>query len=426
MNGFRRFGAGAAALLLFLTTWAVAGPASAAAPAVRPSPAAAPEQKVITLGAVVSLSGRHAQLGRHQTRGYDLAVRRINEQGGVLVGNTHYRLSIEYRDDRSKRSVAQAAARELIEGGVDFMLGGFSSGLINAVAEVTEPSAMPLVQGGGALLSLYNHDRRHLFGVVSTIDKYLTSILSVAIEQARHRGRNPADLTLAIAVVAGAAGNEIKAPVIAQAKRAGIDLIVDQTLPATFDEAEISGLIDRVEAERPDILLVFGYAKATLLTVQELARRKLNVPVVGATHCDGAEVEKLGDAANYILCTSQWDAYANYPDRRFGSSVAFLVDFNLRYGYLPPYQAAQGAATVLTLAEALERAGTLERPRVREALAATNLITMFGPIRFDETGKNDIKPMVVLQIQNGRYKVVWPEAVAWSRAIVPAPVWTDR
>lgn len=383
-------------------------------------------ETVVRIGIALSLTGRRATLALHQKRGYDLAARRINEMGGVKVGARAYRLRLEYQDDQSRPDVARSAAAALIDAGVHFLVGPFSSPLVDAVADVAEAQGVPLVQSGGALLSLYRQDRRQLFGVNSTIDKYLTGMIALAAEHTRIRGHEPAEVRVAIAVLDDAAGKEIRQPVLDMVARHGMQVVLDQTLPPGFGIGEVARLVGRVAGLEPDLLLLFGYANGALYLTQQLAEQRVHVPLVGTTHCDGADIGRLGPIADYIVCASQWDAYANYQDRWFGTSVDFLVEYELAYGHTPPYQAAQGAAAVLTLADALERAGTLEREAVRRALVQTDLDTVFGPVAFDGSGKNVIKPMVLLQVQNGRYKVVWPREVAWADVVYPAPRWEDR
>ena len=76
--------------------------------------------------------------------------------------------------------------------------------------------------------------------------------------------------------------------------------------------------------------------------------------------------------------------------------------------------------------DAFERAGSLDRERVRDAIAKTDLMTFFGPIRFDASGKNVAKSMVLYQVQNGKYMVVAPSKWANSTAIYPTPAWDKR
>jgi len=102
------------------------------------------------------------------------------------------------------------------------------------------------------------------------------------------------------------------------------------------------------------------------------------------------------------------------------------VRFEKEYGYAPPYQAAESTASVLVYVDALQRAGTFDTEKVRDAIAATNLQTFYGWVKFDETGKNIAKPMVMWQIQKGKYTPVAPSKFAAGQVIFPKPLWRDR
>ena len=75
----------------------------------------------------------------------------------------------------------------------------------------------------------------------------------------------------------------------------------------------------------------------------------------------------------------------------------------------------------MVFADAFARAGTLDREAVRDALAATDMKTFFGDIRFDETGKNIAKPMALYQVLGGELKVVAPSAFAEAVPVIPRP-----
>ncbi|HET9470427.1 MAG TPA: ABC transporter substrate-binding protein, partial [Usitatibacter sp.] len=89
-------------------------------------------------------------------------------------------------------------------------------------------------------------------------------------------------------------------------------------------------------------------------------------------------------------------------------------------------QAAESTASVLVYADAFSRAGSLDPQKVRDALAQTNLTTFYGPIKFDATGKNIAKSMVLYQVQGGKYKVVAPTKWAEAKIVYPAPDWSQR
>jgi branched-chain amino acid transport system substrate-binding protein len=94
-----------------------------------------------------------------------------------------------------------------------------------------------------------------------------------------------------------------------------------------------------------------------------------------------------------------------------------------RGGLLPD---ADGTAACLAFQYAIEKAGTLDPAKVRDALASLDVMTFYGPITFDKRGVNMTKPMIVQQIQNQHLVTVWPPAVANAKPIYPAPAWDRR
>src|SRR6185312_849230 len=115
-----------------------------------------------------------------------------------------------------------------------------------------------------------------------------------------------------------------------------------------------------------------------------------------------------------------------YKDRWFGTAEQYAERFEKTFHYDPPYQAAESTASVLTFVDAFERAGSLDKAKVRDALAKTDLQTFYGPVRFDSTGKNVAKSMVLYQVLDGKYKVVAPSKWATTKIVFPAPPWDKR
>jgi branched-chain amino acid transport system substrate-binding protein len=149
--------------------------------------------------------------------------------------------------------------------------------------------------------------------------------------------------------------------------------------------------------------------------------------MLAMTHCEGADIHgKYGVYADYTVCATQWSSDMPYKGRWFGSPHDYRKRFEAEYGYRPPYQAAESSAAVLVLVDAIERAGSLDREKIRDALAATNLETFFGWIRFDKAGRNVAKPIVLRQLISGRYIVVSPSGFARQEVVYPRPDWDKR
>lgn len=386
------------------------------------SPAAAKvEGDTIILGAAVSLTGKYTTAGNHTKRGYDLAVKRINERGGVKVGGKSYKLKVIYYDDESTPARgAQLAERLIKQDGVKFMLGPYSSGLTKAIAPVTEKYKVPMVEGNGASRSLFTQGYKYLFAVLSTSDYYLREAISLAAEQAQSKGRKPSSLKVAVAVENDPFSKEVRDGVIKDARQYGMKIVIDDKLPHELND--MTATLTKAKALKPDLLVVSGHSKGAALAVRQVNEQRVPVPMLAITHCESAKIhKKFGKLANGILCAAQWAPSMSYSDSLFGSASDYSKIFQKEYGYVPPYQAAESSASVMVWADALKRAGSFGAKKVRDAISKTNFMTFYGPVKFDSTGKNIAKPMVLRQIQNGKYVPVAPTKFANGKLQHPRP-----
>jgi branched-chain amino acid transport system substrate-binding protein len=377
------------------------------------------EDPQVILGAAVSLSGKYSVNGKNTKDGYDLAVKRINEMGGVKIGGKSYALKVIYYDDESTPARgAQLAERLISQDGIKFLLGAYSSGLTKAIAPVTEKYKVPHVEANGAARELFTQGYRYLFAVLNTSDYYLRDSVNLAAEVAREHGRDPKTVKIAMAFENDPFSLDMRDGVLEDAKRHGMKILVDDKLPTEIND--MSATLTKVKAVKPDILLVSGHEKGATLVVRQTAEMKIDPPMVATTHCDSAKIaETLTRIAEGVLCSAQWDRHLNYKDKWFGTADQYAQRFEKEFGYPTPYQAAESTAAVLVFADAFERAGSLDPEKVRDALAATDLMTMFAPIKFDATGKNIAKQMVLYQVRDGTYKVVAPTKVAETKLVWP-------
>jgi len=377
------------------------------------------EDAQVILGAAVSLTGKYSVNGKNTKDGYDLAVKRINEMGGVKVGGKSYPLKVVYYDDESTPARgAQLAERLINQDGVKFLLGAYSSGLTKAIAPVTEKYKVPHVEANGAARELFTQGYRYLFAVLNTSDYYLRDSVNLAAEVAREHGRDPKTVKIAMAFENDPFSLDMRDGVLEDAKRHGMKILVDDKLPPEIND--MSATLTKVRAVKPDILLVSGHEKGATLVVRQTAEMKIDPPMVATTHCDSAKIaETLTRMAEGVLCSAQWDRHLNYKDKWFGTADQYAQRFEKEFGYPTPYQAAESTAAVLVFADAFERAGSLDPEKVRDALASTDLMTMFAPIKFDSTGKNTAKQMVLYQVRDGTYKVVAPTKVAETKLVWP-------
>jgi branched-chain amino acid transport system substrate-binding protein len=368
----------------------------------------------IILGSAISLTGKYSTNGIHAQNGYELAAKKVNEMGGVMVGGKSYKFKIVYYDDESTPARgAQLAERLIKQDGVQYMLGPYSSGLTKAIAPVTEKYKIPMVEAEGASRSLFTQGYKYLFAVLSTSEQYLASSIALAAETAEKNGKKPSDVRIAMAFENDPFSQDVRAGVIDDASKYGMQIVIDDKLPR--DLSDMSTTLTKVRAVKPDLLVVSGHSKGAATAARQLAEMKIDTPMVAMTHCEAAKViSKFGATTNDILCPTQWAETLSYSGKYFGTAAEYDKLFKSTFdGYKNvPYQAAQASAAVLVWKEAFERANSLDKDKVRDAIASTDMQTFYGGIRFAPEGNNIAKPMVLRQIQNEKLNVVAPSNYA--------------
>lgn len=374
------------------------------------------------LGAALSLSGKYAQDGANTKNGYELAVRKINEKGGVKVGGKSYRLALRYYDDESAPSRGMELVERLIkQDRVRFMLGPSGLGFTKAILPVVEKHKVPMIEAGMGARELCTRDCRYLFGVPSSSDQYLIPVIELAAEHAGALRKSKELLKIALAMERDALARDVRAGVLAAVTRHGMNVVIDDQLSPELNDMSVT--LTKVQTLRPDVLLISGQEQGAVTAVTQIEALKIDVPILAMTHCDSAQlVEKLGDAAEYVICAHQWHRSLDYKDALFGAAEDFAQHFERTYKYAASHQAASSAAAVQVFADALSRAKSLDPEAVRDAIAETELETFYGPVKFDPAGRNIAKPMVVTQIQGGEYVVVAPAECAKGKPIIPRPL----
>ena len=397
----------------------------AAAGLVAAGPASAKvEGDTIIIGSAISFTGKYSTNGIHASNGYNLGVKRVNEMGGVMVGGKAYKLKIKYYDDESTPlRTAQLAERLIKQDGIKYILGPYSSATTKAMAPITEKYKIPMVESEGASRSLFTQGYKYLFAVLSTSEQYLASSIALAAEIAVKNGRKPSDVRVAMAFENDPFSLDVRQGVIDDINKFGMKIVVDDKLPR--DLSDMSATLTKIKALKPDLLVVSGHSKGAATAARQIKELKIDVPMIAMTHCEAAKiVKKFGASTNDFLCPTQWAETLSYKGKYFGTAAEYDKLFKATYKDTKnvPYQAAQASAAVLVWKDAFERANSFDTEKLRQALSETNMKTFYGTIKFSKAGNNIAKPMVLRQIQNGKFNVVAPSKwashkVNWPRKV---------
>jgi len=373
-----------------------------------------PTGDTIVLGSAISITGKYSQEGKNASDGYNFAVKAINDRGGVKVKGKAYKLEIKYYDDESTPArTAQLLERLINQDGIKYALGPYASGPTTAAAPVIEKYKIPMVEAEGASRSLFTKGYRYLFAALSTSDQYLSPVIDLAAEMAKKNGKKPSDVTIGMSFENDPFSLDVRQGVVDEAKKHGMKIVVDDKMPR--DLSDISATLTKFKALKPDVIVVSGHTKGAITATRQMKEMGVNAPIVAMTHCESAKLTtQFGTASEGILCPTQWAETLKYKDSLFGTAMDYNKKFLAAHPEykIVPYQTAQASAVIQIWADAFERAQSFDTEKLRDTLAATEMETFYGHIKFSKAGNNIAKPMVLRQIQGGAYKVVAPTKYA--------------
>lgn len=382
---------------------------SAAAPAA--------EEKVLLIGAAVSETGKYSREGKDTRQGYLTWLDWVNEEyGGIKIGDETYKVElVMYDDEGDPDTTARLVEKLITEDEVAFLLGPYSSGLTKSASAISEKYGMIMIEGNGADETLFERGFQNLFAVLTPAGNYTESALKMLAEKGAK--------SVVIAYEDTAFPTSVAAGAEKWAVEYGMEVLAKESYP--INVADVSGIMSKFKALEPDVFVGGGHFNDALLFVRAAKELDFNpgamVITVGPSNQEF--VTEVGTDANYIIGPTQWERTMSYEDPWFGTAEAYAQRYEAKWGEPPSYQAAESTATALALHLALEAAGSMDTDAVRAALQEMDIVTFYGPINFDETGKNVGKPMGSIQILDGVIQVVAPADGAVAEMVYPKPPW---
>ncbi len=372
-------------------------------------------QDVVRFGAALSITGSKATEGRLVKDGYDFYVKHVNERGGIDIGGKKHKVEIVYYDDESDANTTVKLVEKLIvEDNIKFLLGPYSSGATFPASSVAEKYRIPMVEAHGAATTIFDRGYKYIFAVLNTVDQYTSNIVRMAADN----GAKTVALINENALfpqlgIDGAAS---------QSEAAGMKVVYKEKYPPKTKD--LSSMLAAAKATNPDVIIAGGYTGDMILLAKQAAEMGVSPKMMGfllGPTLPGFR-EALGKDAEYLLEPIQWSSNMPWKDDVFGYTAAEFAElFKRDFGYEPDYHPPQSAAALLVYHHALQKVGELDPQKVRDAIAATDIMTFYGPIRFNEKGQNVAKSMAVVQIQNGEPVVIYPTKFATGKMVYPIP-----
>ena len=370
----------------------------------------------LTLGASLSLTGSLAREGTLTREGYEVCRSVVNGKGGVPVGGRKLTLDITYQDDTSKPDTAAQLVDQFNDNGVKLILGPYGSATTAAAAAVVERNKQVMADSSGADDAIFTKGYRHTFAVLSPATSYAASMVQALFDLA-----DPKPKTIAFISADDGFSKTVTTGGVARAQQLGFTVVDTEFVPN--GTSDVSGALTKIKSKNPDVIIGSVHLAEGVAIVKQARELGVNPPggfgeTVAPPTPDFAT--SLGTAANGVLGSTQWTALTSGSDKWFGTARDYAATFAKQYnGRQPEYHGAEATAACLALVLAVEKAGSTDPDKVRDALAGLDEQTFFGPLKFNPTGQNTTKTMGVIQIQAGKPVPVWPRDASQSPLIWP-------
>lgn len=369
-------------------------------------------QQSLRIGVSLSITGKQYSVqGGYGREGYLLCQKDVNAQGGVLRRSIEF---VIYDDGSDEKTAARNYEKLITEDKVDAVLGPYGSAITEAVADVTEKHRKLMIAPMAATTSIWEKGRRYLIMMLAPVEGLSEGLLDLA---ARNGLKTVAVIKLD-GLVANAAANGASE----LAKTKGLQLVFSETYPN--GTTNFSGILSKVKATKPDVLMAASIRLEDLVAITRQARElDLNVSMLSSVPYGLLPdyYKQLGKDAEFVYSGSFWETSLPYPGNQ-----EFVTAYEKEFKRAPAVQSAGAYAACRLLTETVQRIGSLDSDKLREALLPLKTKTVLGDFAVDERGYQTAHKAITIQWQNGQQVVVWPDDVTSGKPRFPSPPWSQR
>jgi branched-chain amino acid transport system substrate-binding protein len=401
-----------------ITTVRTAGLALALAASGAWSATQAADVAPIQVGLIAPMSGLYARPGQVMRMGAELAIKDINDQGGVkAMGGAKLKLVVIDSGDTTEK--AKSAAQRMVADypGLSVATGAYLSSFSLAVSEVTERAKLPL-------LTLSYSDQitgrgfKYIFQTSATAGAQAKIALPTIINLAtKASGKRPTTVAI-ITDNTAASLSSVKAMKDGLLEQNGLKLVMDETFTPPLSDA--STLVQQLRSRKPDLVFflptVISDAKLILEKMNEV---NVRIPVISFGIAI-AEPDVLSTVSPALL-NGVMSAVANW-----GAKGQEGLIKRMNTVYKEPWMTQNAISTygdMWIMKAALEKSGKADRESVAQALhtldAGKSPYFPGGVLKFDAAGRREGASLTIIQWQNGVPVTVFPEDLALAKPIWP-------
>jgi branched-chain amino acid transport system substrate-binding protein len=382
----------------------------------------------VPIGVIYPLSGPVAEIGNTCLKGVTLAIEQKNAEGGIKsLGGAKIKMYVS--DTQGKPEIGVVETEKLInEKKVVAILGAYQSSVTLPTTQVAERLKTPYMNGNAVADPITERGFKYTFRTISKAVWMAESQFEFIRDVAKKTGK-PVK-TAAILYEDTLWGQSQAKGWRALASKYNIQIVAD--LPYSAKATDYTAVVSKAKAAAPDVALMASYITDAMLmqrTFKQLDFNCLAIIGSGGGHTEPAFIAGVGKDADYIFTQASWS------EKMKGAGAKHMNVFNAfkkRWNEGMNQQAASAYHSAWVVIHALEKAGSLDREKLRNTLAGIQLdstkdegIILPGKVAFDQNGQVDDR-LIMLQVLSSDFYPVYPFAIASRDAVFPIPAWSER
>ena len=367
---------------------------------------------VVRIGNIIPLSGPSASVGQQGKNAREMAVAEINAAGGIeALGGA--KIELLYADSESKPEKGVAEAERLINTEkVNVLTGCWNSAVTYPTTAVAERYGIPFIVPVSVSDKITDQGFKNVFRIAAK-DSWWTRDQFAFLKDMEKEFNTPVK-KLAFVYENGDWGKGFAGQWKKLASDGGYEVVLDEPYPSTA--TDLSPVVQKIRRARPDVLMLVSNAADAILLTNTLAEYKVKLKAIitsGGGHADPSFLQAAGDNARYIFDIVEWETDVNKPGAKETNER-----YKARYGTNLTDEAVDAYLSMYLIKAALEKAGSLDPAKIRQALAdielkdSPGMIVGYDAVKFDETGQNANASLVMVQINdigNGLERIsCWP------------------
>jgi branched-chain amino acid transport system substrate-binding protein len=379
----------------------------------------------VKIGIMWPLTGNAAAAGQSSKAAVEVAMDIINSPhpgfsslplgaGAGLPNLGGAKLEVTFVDHEGNPATAQQLATRLItQDKVNVLMGAYQSSCTFTATAVAERYGVPFMVGESSALNITTRGFKFVFRTTPIATDFARTYMKFFSDM-KAQGKKIA--SIAIVNENTDYGTSVGDALEAEAKKDNLPVAI--RVPYSASSTDVSAQVLQLKEKQPDVVVFVSYTADAILYMKTMKNLDYKPPMLigdDSGFSDPSFIPAVNDIAQGAMNRSAWAI--GKPD-----STTFRINemFKAKTGHDLDDTSARNMQGFFALAEAINRAGSIDPEKIRDALAKTDLkpaqlMMGYDGIKYDDTGQNIQASTYLIQLQGKKYELVWPDSAATAK-----------